>query len=108
MKKTLVAGAAMLGLAGLLGGCDEDRKWVKDQCVLKDTIVLEAEYVSRWADKDGCNLYITIQKDGTYLSSLGSITSVDEAYAKFTCGDGRVFDKNDCSFVYAPEPKKAK
>ena len=106
MKKTLVAGAAMLGLAGLLGGGDGDGKWIKDKCVLKDNIVLEAEYVSRTMAKDGCNLYITIQEGDIYLSSMGSITRVDESYPNFTCGDGRVFDKNECSFVYAPGAKK--
>ncbi|MBI4152671.1 hypothetical protein HY495_03095 [Candidatus Woesearchaeota archaeon] len=97
MKRTLVAGAAMLGLAGLLGGCDEDQTWVKDKCT-KGDLVLEAEYVSLTGWVDGCNLYI--MRTGI---TIGNITNVDEANPGFTCDDGRYFDKDDCSFVYAPK-----
>ena len=87
MKKTLVAGAAMLGLAGLLGGCIDDNKaYVAEGCT-NGSIEFKVVYHRQRMDPD--YLSVDVYSGANRLSSLALAREGDKREQIFIeCDDG--------------------
>ena len=91
--KSMFVGA--LGLVGLLGGCEKDDMWVRDECKVGN-LTMKAQYHQVSGDFDQCNLLLY---NGDKV--VGSIENASNN-AVIYCDDGRVSRAGICAFVRKP------
>ncbi len=90
---------AVVGLVGLLGGCEKEGIWTRDECRV-GSLTMKAQYHQISGDLDYCN-FLFSGSDKSNDKSYGGIERA-ESNAVIYCDDGRAFNADACAFVKRP------
>ncbi len=88
--RSMFVGMAV-GLAGLLGGCEKDEMWIRDECRV-GSLTMKAQYHQVSGAFDVCNILLY---NGDHI--VGFIVD-PRNNAVIYCDDGRTFDASACAF----------